>query len=706
MKRPPDKYRTVKCSLKDIAKDDLNITKLFDACFRTHKLIIHTYQFLRLWILNKYHIKQDIPVITEDTFKMCFKALLKESQGPDILANKNSDSHSSDLKIKKKCGPKPKGNNLKLYNEFLKFYDDEYKQLGYDNKLDGTNLSQILGYMSIDMNTNVENNIKMHFVKYVKRFVNSCFKKQNNELIDKYEKGKKTELRKTLNKELYEIKEDLLNNTLKCNKKYHYWINKHRHNIFPKEFKDSYEFDIDNNPQKYIKGMIYMCLEIEKEGTKAFQFFPLRTDIIMKYCPIDTKSLIELFVEKNKNDYLTDIEHTKHDLWDKYFRLNKKVFRQKDYVFDHRISTDCFSVSIQLIHKDYVVKEQEKKTNMKNKKKEMNEKCKDMNDDEKKKFKDELEQKKKAEQEKFKLENKKKRDLEKDKFKKLPKEEQKKIKDDQKKERLEKQTTQIEYPYLEELTDKQYEDLKKQKWAVIDEGMSHIIHAKDKDGNTFIYRCRQHLNRNKRLKYQQIIKNHKDKLKITIEENKLSDYNSKSCNLDKFKEFVKKKNELNVVLLEKYKDNKFRQYKWYSYIQKKRAEDRLVNDIKEKYDENTVLIIGDWDAKSSNGIKKISVPNKGLKRKLAKHFKIYMIDEFRTSCLHYKTENRCENMYVNDKKGVSRKLHSVLTFKAKNNRLGCINRDENATNNMIKIVKSYLKDKTRPLRYTRGDEIK
>ena len=39
MKRPPDKlatsgkYRTIKCSLKEIVKDDLNMTKLFDACF-------------------------------------------------------------------------------------------------------------------------------------------------------------------------------------------------------------------------------------------------------------------------------------------------------------------------------------------------------------------------------------------------------------------------------------------------------------------------------------------------------------------------------------------------------------------------------------------------------------------------------------------------------------------------------------------------
>ena len=35
--------------------------------------------------------------------------------------------------------------------------------------------------------------------------------------------------------------------------------------------------------------------------------------------PLDTKSLIEIFVEKDKNKYLCDIENTKDGLWDKYF---------------------------------------------------------------------------------------------------------------------------------------------------------------------------------------------------------------------------------------------------------------------------------------------------------------------------------------------------------------------------------------------------
>lgn len=33
--------------------------------------------------------------------------------------------------------------------------------------------------------------------------------------------------------------------------------------------------------------------------------------------------------------------------------------------------------------------------------------------------------------------------------------------------------------------------------------------------------------------------------------------------------------------------------------------------------------------------------------------------------------------------------------------MGCINRDKNAVNNMVKIVNSFLKDKTRPEKFRR-----
>ena len=73
----------------------------------------------------------------------------------------------------------------------------------------------------------------------------------------------------------------------------------------------------------------------------------------------------------------------------------------------------------------------------------------------------------------------------------------------------------------------------------------------------------------------------------------------------------------------------------------------------------------------------ISTPNVTLKRKLQETFKVYNIDEFRTSCLSYKTEEVCENLYLKFKKDKiqkERKIHSILTYQMENNRKGCINR--------------------------------
>ena len=83
---------------------------------------------------------------------------------------------------------------------------------------------------------------------------------------------------------------------------YYVFLRHQRANIFPAEFIDSYEFDIKEYPQKYMKYMIYMCLEIEKLGTKSFQFFPLRTNVVPKFIPIDTNTLIYLYLTSSLNN--------------------------------------------------------------------------------------------------------------------------------------------------------------------------------------------------------------------------------------------------------------------------------------------------------------------------------------------------------------------------------------------------------------------
>jgi hypothetical protein len=665
--KPPDKYHTMKCPIKNIIIDNKSITTIFDAMMRTNKIVIQSYQFLRLWILKQYHDKKIIPEITEDTIKMSFKVLT----------------------LKSKCGPKLKGNNAKILNEFTNFYDKEYKGLEYQ-KVDGLNLSQILEYMAVDMLTNIENNIKLNFIAYVKRFVNSLFRKINNELIENADKNTKTKVRKELNKEIFQIKEDLLNNTLESPKKYHEWINKHKINIFPKEFKNSYQFDIQNNPQKYINGMIYMCVELEKNETKMFQFFPLRTQIIPKYIPIDTKTIIELFIKENKNEYLKNIDKYKNELWSNLFNLNDSIFKQKNYIFDYRISTDCMAVSIQLLHKSLVEKEQLKKNNMKKQKSTLKEICKNMTQEEKEKYKEKLKNQEKINKENIKLKNKEKRDNEKKEFKKLIKEEQNKIKINK----------YIEFPYLEELNTEQIENLKKKNKVYIDPGKRCLLYMMDDSGKYLKYTNRKHMESTKRLHYKNLIENYKEKEGINKIENKLTKYNSKSCNYKKFKDFIKNKNKINDKLISKYTNEKFRKYKWYSFINKKKSETKLVNEIKKTFGKDIIICYGDWSiGKQMRNY--ISTPNLGLKRKLGEHFTIYSIDEFRTSLLNHKTEEINENLVLPDKKGVIRNMHSILTYKMENKRMGCINRDKNSVKNMIKLTNYYLEHKDRPEKFKR-----
>ena len=161
------------------------------------------------------------------------------------------------------------------------------------------------------------------------------------------------------------------------------------------------------------------------------------------------------------------------------------------------------------------------------------------------------------------------------------------------------------------------------------------------------YTNKQHLRKTKRLKYQRLLNNVKIKKGIIDIEKDLSEYNSKSCIYDTFKEYVRKKNEVNVKLLELYKDDIFRKYKWYGYINRKRAETDLVRQIIDTFGRNITIVYGDW----SSGYQMkhmISTPNLGLKRKLGEYFTIYNIDEFRTSKLHYKTHKKCENIHLPD----------------------------------------------------------
>ena len=117
------------------------------------------------------------------------------------------------------------------------------------------------------------------------------------------------------------------------------------------------------------------------------------------------------------------------------------------------------------------------------------------------------------------------------------------------------------------------------------------------------------------------------------------------------------------------------------------------------------MIYGDW-GKGKQMRNFISTPMIGLKRKLSERFKIYTIDEYKTSCINHKTQNKNENLYLPDKNGVYRKIHSVLTYQMENKRYGCINRDINSVKNMRNIAQEWIEKRKRPEVFSRKKETK
>ena len=211
-----------------------------------------------------------------------------------------------------------------------------------------------------------------------------------------------------------------------------------------------------------------------------------------------------------------------------------------------------------------------------------------------------------------------------------------------------------------------------------------LLYMKDKKGKILKYTNKKHVRKTKRIKYQKLLQNYRNKNNISEIENELSNYNSKSCNLEKFKTYILNKNRINKVLFEEYNKEIFRKYKWYGYINRKKADINLIREIKKEFGKKSILLYGDWSMKGNCNKGNVSTPNMRLKRLMGIQMKTYNLDEYNTSKLNYKTEEKCENLYQHDKKGIIRKIHSVLTYQMENKQIGCINRDKNAVYNMEK----------------------
>ena len=129
------------------------------------------------------------------------------------------------------------------------------------------------------------------------------------------------------------------------------------------------------------------------------------------------------------------------------------------------------------------------------------------------------------------------------------------------------------------------EILKKLNYALIDPGMGSIFTIMSKDGKkTMSYTKEKYLNRTNRKKIiKKIEKIKNDKIKKL--ENELTKENKRlktSNNYKNFNLYFQSKMNIHNNLIELYNDDKLNKLKWFMFINEKRSESLLVNDIKKK----------------------------------------------------------------------------------------------------------------------------
>ncbi len=624
--KPPEFFKSIKTSLKSVLKHpELNTKIINDAVVKSNKIVIHTLQFLKLYLLDYYeNNNQTLPIVSKELINNSMKVVCGEKT--------------------EKRGKPPNKETIEMKDKLTTFYNQHYLPLTQNDPIDYAGLNTTLDYLKEDVITMYENNIQLHYVEYVERYVNVVWKKKL--IVNKIRNLGKTKMERdarirTLCADLRKIKNDLLNvddKPYQSNHHYHKWITQQKQHILPpktKYEKNSVMYDLKCKTMDYLPCMIYMMKQVENDDESINNVFPLRSEITPKYIRLDTTTLVNLLLRKEhgtKGFFKTKGELKKNEdkIWKFFFRTERKMFHKTGFSFHHMVSTDGIGLSILFLRDDLVGK-------------------------------------------------------------KLP----------MMKKGISKELYIDKLDDYSKLQNKKVIGIDPGK-----EDLIYCVDDASKDANIFRYSQNQRRKETKMKKYNNIIlgmKNNKIEGKTIIEyETELSHFNRKSLQITKFKEYLQEKNRINHILFRFYRKELFRKLKFGKYINIKRNEQKMISDFKKTYGnpENVIICIGDWEQRKQMKYKEPTL-GKGIRTLFRKNnYNVFLVDEFRSSCKCSKCDGGiCEKFMVrehpNKKKNKDelRLIHGLLHCK---NGCGSWNRDRNGSSNIYKIAKNAINNIDRP----------
>jgi hypothetical protein len=307
-------YTTIKTTLKSVLHNHKEVQQVItNLVFEMNDLMIHSYQFIRLYVLKCYNNNQPLPEINEKFILYCIRTLGEKT---------NSGRKEKDTS---------------MLETLQAFYDKEYQPLLNHERTSLKNKSNMLPYLATQIHTSLSNNTQERFIQHFLRFINKTTEKITEDKVV-----------------LFKFKKQLLECNDETETMFDEWKTTHLPNILPENIKKSVHYDVKVKPFDYLKGMLYMNTVLEKEDHKLFQPLPLRNNIIPKHIILDTSCIVNLFSleGKTKTELFKAIKENQYDVWNNLLNLQHKTFKNKHYQFHYQIQTDGISCSLLFIRKD------------------------------------------------------------------------------------------------------------------------------------------------------------------------------------------------------------------------------------------------------------------------------------------------------------------------------------------------------------------
>ncbi|KAG1696158.1 hypothetical protein DVH05_018693 [Phytophthora capsici] len=180
----------------------------------------------------------------------------------------------------------------------------------------------------------------------------------------------------------------------------------------------------------------------------------------------------------------------------------------------------------------------------------------------------------------------------------------------------------------------------------------------------------------------------------------------KTASLEKLKVYIAFMTQRMDLLLGFSQLKPFRRLRLRSFIFMKKKLRKLCEQLVPRGN-RVVVGFGDWSNHDVGGIIKRcpAGPVKVFERELARHCTVIPIAEFRTSKVHFDCQHELKNQYsqrlCRDGEIRTRKVYSVLHCLNNGCRGMTVNRDVNASRNMLRLLQCKLRDEDRPVAYTR-----